>query len=131
PIYHGTGVLLTLGNVHLVRFLLGRHQDELGLSEIHLVALGIALTLLQGSLVRILLRKENISRLITQASLVWAGLILGLISANYLVHPNLAVIKESRFAISGAMAFLAGWYFRRAARRPSPGEEPFSKICEG
>jgi hypothetical protein len=131
PIYHGTGVLLTLGNVHLVRILIGKHQEALGLSEVHLVALGIALTLLQGSLVRVILRKENISRLITQASLVWAGLILGLISANYLVHPNLATITESRFAISGAMAFLAGWYFRRAARRPAPGEEPYAKICEG
>ncbi len=131
PVYHGTGVLLSLGNVHLVRVVIGKYQETLGLSEIHLVALGIALTLLQGSLIRVLLRKEELSRLITQASLVWAGLILGLISANYLVHPNLATITPSRFAISGAMSFLAGWYFRRAARRPSPGEEPFSKVCEG
>jgi len=131
PVYHGAGVLLTIGNVHLVRFVLGSVLRGKGVSEVHLVGLGIALTLLQGTLIRLALRKEEISRLIRRSSLVWAGLILLLISANYLVHPNLAAIESLRFAISGAIALLAGLYFRRAARHPDPAEEPYALWCEG
>jgi len=131
PICHGAGALLTFGNVHLVRFVLGSALRGQGVSEVHLVGLGIALTLLQGTLIRLLLRKEEISRLIRRSSLVWAGLILLLISANYLVHPNLAAIGWPRFGISGAIALLAGLYFRRAARHPDPSEEPYALWCEG
>jgi hypothetical protein len=130
PVYHGAGALLTLGNVHLVRVVLGGLRDR-GLSEIHLIALGIALTLLEGSAIRLLVRKGEIVRLVNRASLAWGGLILLLISANYLVHPDLAAITPARFAVSGAMSLLAGWYFRRCARRPAPGEEPFAIWCEG
>ncbi len=131
PVYHGAGALLTFGNVHLVRFVLGGVLRERGVSEVHLVGLGVALTLLQGTLIRLALRKDEISRLIRRSSLVWAGLILLLISANYVVHPNLAAIGALRFGISGAMALLAGLYFRRAARQPDPSEEPYALWCEG
>jgi hypothetical protein len=131
PLYHGSGAFLTFGNVHLVRIVLGGFLRKQGLSEVHLVGLGIALTLLQGTLVRLAVRKEEISRLIQRSSLVWASLILLLISANYLVHPNLATISAFRFGISGAMALLAGLYFRRVARHPAAGEEPYALWCEG
>jgi len=130
-LYLGSGALMTFGNVHLVRIVLGPLLRAHGVGEMHLVAMGIALTLLEGTAIRILLRKEDLSRLIRQASLAWAGLILLVISANYLVHPNLQAIQPLRFAISGAMSFLAGWYFRRAARQPAPGQESFVPVCEG
>jgi hypothetical protein len=130
-LYLGSGALMTFGNVHLVRIVLGAFLRNHGVGEMHLVAMGIALTLLQGTLIRILARREELSRLIRQAGLAWAGLILGVISANYLVHPNLQAIGPLRFALSGAMSFLAGWYFRRAARQPAPGQEPFVQACEG
>jgi hypothetical protein len=131
PLYHGSGALLTFGNIHLVRIVLGGFLRMRGLSEVHLAGLGIALTLLQGTLVRLAVRKEEISRLIQRSSLVWASLILLLISANYLVHPDLQAIGALRFGISGAMALLAGLYFRRVARHPAPGEESYALGCEG
>jgi len=121
PGFHAVGAFLSLGNVLLVREFLGSLLRPSGLSEIHLVALGIALTLLQCSLFARIVRVESIVRLINRSSLGWAGLVLVLISANYLVHPNLAAVTALRFVISGAMALLAGVYFRRAARRPAPG----------
>ncbi|HLY11198.1 MAG TPA: hypothetical protein VKW04_17995, partial [Planctomycetota bacterium] len=131
PLYHGAGVLLSLGNIQMIRALAGPALLAHGLSEIHLIALGIAITLLQGSAIRRFLSRDEVTRLIHQSSLVWAALVLLLISGNYLVHPNLAEIGSTRFGISGAMAFLAGWYFRRAARSPAPGEEPFASTAEG
>src|SRR6185436_13677464 len=35
PVYHGVGALLTLGNVHLVRIVLGAFLRKHGVSEIH------------------------------------------------------------------------------------------------
>src|SRR5262249_6406142 len=87
PIYHASGAFLTFGNVHLVRFILGATLRKNGISEVHLVGLGVALTLVEGTLIRLALRKDDVTRLIQRSSLCWAGLLLLLISANYLVHP--------------------------------------------
>ena len=35
------------------------------------------------------------------------------------------------FLISGAMAYLAAWYFRRASRHPDPGGHLHALFCEG
>jgi hypothetical protein len=131
PLYHAAGALLSLGNIQLIRSLPGPWLLAHGLSEVHLVVLGLGFTLLQGSAIRLLLRKDEATRLINQSSLVGAGLILLLLSANYLVHPDLAAIRSTRFAISGAMSLLAGGYFRRAARAPAPGEAAFGVYAEG
>ncbi len=130
-LYHLSGVFLSLGNIHLILTFWGAALRGQGLSDIHLVALGIAAALLTGSVLRRLVRSDELVRLINRSSLAWAGLILVLLSGNYLIHPHLAEISTARFAISGAMSFLAGWYFRRAARHPAPGEEPFALACEG
>jgi len=45
--FAGTGLLLLLGNVHLVRVFFGEFLRNHGVSELHLVCLGIGLTLLQ------------------------------------------------------------------------------------
>lgn len=129
-LYHLAGLFLSLGNIHVLFTFWGNALRNRGLSDVHLVALGIAAALLMGSVIRRLVRKVEIVRLINQSSLAWAGFVLVLISANYLIHPQLAEIKTARFAISGAMALLAGWYFRRAARHPSAGEEAYATICE-
>jgi hypothetical protein len=64
-------------------------------------------------------------------SLGLAGAILALLAANYFTAPNLAAISPTRFVVSGALAWLAGRYFRRAARHPGPGEEAHVELCEG
>src|SRR5207249_9490586 len=125
--------LLSLGNVHLIRVFLGGTLTAAGrgLEEVHLICLGLALTLIEASAIRRLIRREEIAVLVSRASLAFAGLVLALLSANYLVHPNLEAIAPFRFGVSGAMSLLAGLHFRRAARRPAPGEEPYAKFCEG
>jgi hypothetical protein len=123
--------LLTLGNVHIIRVFCGDYLRGIGLSEIHLVCLGLAASLLEATFIRRLVQRKTITAYVNRASLVLAMLVLSLLSANYFVHPNLAQIPASRFAVSGAMALLAGWYFRRAARHPDEGEQEHVDWCEG
>jgi hypothetical protein len=143
----GAGCLLLLGNIHLVRVFGGDWLRSHGLSELHLVCLGMGLTLLELSLLRWRLSisplpKEAATTIslnpgsaaisaIIRASLGLAASILLLLSANYFTAPNVANISPMRFIVSGAMAFLAGWYFRRTARHPGPGEETYVDLCEG
>jgi hypothetical protein len=126
----GTAVL-TLGNIHLLRVFAGDQLAAQGVSDLQVVCLGVAVTLLQGTLVKLIVKNDAIARFVNQASLLFAGAILGLIAVNYIVDPNLAKIEWLRFVISGSMAYLAGLYFRRAARHPDIGEEPHTKMCEG
>lgn len=130
-LYGVSALLLALGNIHTVRVCLGDFLRARGLSEIHLICLGLAASLLEASLLRIWSRRESLIIAINRASLALAGLVLALLSANYFAHPNLATITPLRFVISGTMAYLAGLYFRRAARRPMPGEETHVKWSEG
>lgn len=123
--------LLTLGNIHIIRVFGGDYLRGQGLSEIHLVCLGLAGSLLEATLIRRFLQRKTITDYVNRASLVLAALILSLLSANYFVHPNLAEIPAFRFVVSGAIAFLAGWYFRRAARVPDDGEREHVDWCEG
>ena len=123
--------LLTLGNVHIIRVFGGDYLRGQGLSEVHLVCLGLAASLLEATLIRRLVQRKTITAYVNRASLVLAALVLSLLSANYFVHPNLAEIPAARFAMSGAMAWLAGWYFRRAARHPDEGEQEYVDWCEG
>jgi len=123
--------LLSLGNIHAVRSFFGEPLRAGGLSEVHLVALGFAASLLQGTLLRLLAGSERVTAFVNRASLVVAAFVLSLLSANYLGHPNLDEIAPLRFVVSGAMALAAGLYFRRAARRPGPGEETHAELCEG
>ena len=129
--YQVAVLLLTIGNIHCVRFYFGEGLRDHGISEIHLLCLGTAATLLQGTVVRYALRQKPVTAFVNQASLGLAGLILSLLAANYFVHPNLAVIAWQRFLVSGLMAYLAGLYFRRAARKPDHGEEAYVGVCEG
>ena len=125
------GLLLTLANVHAVRVFLGAPLRTRGLSEDHLVSLGLGLTLLQGTLLRLLARSSRVSAAINTASLPIATLILVFLCTNYLSQPNLEAVPPFRFMVSGAMALLAGWYFRQAALKPGPGEERHVEVCIG
>ncbi|MGO8677948.1 MAG: hypothetical protein ACLQVX_19030 [Limisphaerales bacterium] len=126
----GAAFLLLLGNIHLVRVLGGDFLRGHGLSEPHLLCLGFGLSLLQTSVLRRLPRAAPVIPAINRASLGLAGLILALLSANYCTDPKLADITSTRFIVSGALAWLAGRYFRRAARHPGPGEEGHGDLCE-
>lgn len=125
------GLLLVLANLHCVRVYLGDVLRGNGLSEPHLICLGVCFSLLQASVVRRCLRLEYLIAGLNQGCLLLACFILVLLSANYFTHPNLQEITLMRFAISGAMALLAGFYFRRAARHPGPGEQSYAALCEG
>lgn len=124
-------VLLTVGNIHCVRIFFGETLQQRGISELQMICLGTAATLLQGTLLRYAVRRNAVIVFVNQASLALAALVLSLLAANYFVHPNLAEIPWQRFVLSGLMAYLAGLYFRRAARAPDTGEEIYGDICEG
>jgi hypothetical protein len=129
-LFAGAGLLLTVGNIHLVRVFAGELLRGRGLSEPHLICLGLGLSLLQGSVLRRWVRSTRALAAINLASLALAGGILVLLSANYFTEPNLAGITSTRFIVSGMLAWLAGCYFRRAARQPGPGEEGQTDLCE-
>lgn len=126
--------LLALANVHAVYRMnsaLGMALTALGLSDNHLLCIGLFITLLMGTALRRVLRRENSIARIDQSSLLLSGLVLLLLAFNYYAHPNLASIGAGRFAVSGILALAAGLYFRRAARYPSPGEVQSAPACEG
>jgi hypothetical protein len=124
-------VFLGMGNIQFVRLYFKDFLVSKGLSQVHIFCLGLALTLIQSTAVSKILRRENVSTSLNRASLVFAALILSLLSANYFVNPNLAEITWQRYMISGIMALLSGLYFRRAARYPGHGEEQFTDLLEG
>ena len=126
----GAWVLLVLGDIHLMRVGAGNFLRGHGLSELHLICLGLGLGLLQASGLRRTLRGETAIAHINRASLALAGLVLALLSANYFTAADLAAITPARLLVSGTLAFLAGWYFRRAARHPGPGEAVHAELCE-
>lgn len=119
-----------LGNIHMLRIYTGDFFLARGLSYIHLACLGLAATMLESSLLKVLLRKQKVSEYVNRACLLIAFLVICMLSANYFVNPNLADISWARFAVSGSMTLIAGLYFRRAARRPGPGEENAVVMCE-
>ena len=119
-----------LGNIHSVRIVLGDVLLSRGLSELHLICLGISVSLLALWLLRIPFRKRETVSLFNEVSLLLAGMILVLLSANYFAHPKLAEVTSLRFLVSGVIALMAGMFFRRAARRPGPGEAPYVAVCE-
>ena len=127
----GGVLLLVAGNIHVVRIFAGDWLRPQGISEIQLACLGMALTLLLLTGVRYALRRDAVSVFTNHVSLGLAGSVLALLWANYFVHPNLAEIEWQRFVASGIMAWLAGLYFRRAARNPDAGEAAHTDLCEG
>jgi len=128
--FAGAGLLLFLANIHLVRVFGGPWLRGHGLSELHLICLGSGLTLLQASALRRTLRPAPALAALNRACLGLAGLVLALLTVNYITAPNVADIQSTRFVVSGALAWLAGQYFRRAARHPEPGEEGQADLCE-
>ncbi len=124
------GLLLILGNVHFVRLFGGEWLQAHGLSDLHLLCLGLGMSLLQASLLRWRYPSERILVPTNQASLALAGLVLSLLCVNYFTDPNLALMTPWRFVVSGALAWMAGRYFHRAARQPGPGEENYGDLCE-
>jgi hypothetical protein len=129
--HYAAVLLLTIGNIHFVRVFLGPALLDRDISELQMICLGTAATLLQGTLGRYAVRRNAVTVFVNQTSLALAGMILSLLAANYFVHPNLAEIPWQRFVLSGLMAYLAGLYFRRAARSPDAGEESYGDLCEG
>ena len=130
-IYVLSVVALTLGNIHVVRYFLADYLLAHGLSELHLMSLGVAASLLELTALRLgLLRSPAAAEQINRYGLVLAGVVLALIAVNFVSAPSLNDLTNLRLMISGAMALLAGWYFRVAARHPGPGEVRLVEVCE-
>ncbi|MBI5209699.1 MAG: hypothetical protein HY927_07005 [Elusimicrobia bacterium] len=149
-------LFLSVGNVHAVRAFLGETLRGRGLMENHLLCLGLVVTAFQFSLARSLVRRETPDALrappparpeeepcrprqeapdaqtfINRACLCLAGLVLALLGATYFVHPDVEMMSDTRFVLSGLMAYAAGRYFHRASRSPDAGERPYTRVWEG
>ncbi|MGB0581311.1 MAG: hypothetical protein ACPGVU_16555, partial [Limisphaerales bacterium] len=129
--YTFAAVLLFVANLHIVRVYLGDWLQLRGLSDIHIICLGIGFSLAQVSLVRRFVRAENGGSILNQSGLLMAGSILLLLSANYFVHPNLESITNWRYLISGVIALGTGYYFRRACFSPGVGEGAYVNTSRG
>ncbi len=126
----GLAVALTAAaNLNVVRFFLRQPLLEAGLSEIHLLSLGLAVTLALLWVFRHL-ASGPVVRFVHRSTLVLAAGILALLSADYLLRPDLQEVTTLRLLISGAMALLAGLFFRRAARRPVEDEAEHAPLAE-
>ena len=129
--YNAAILFLTLGNIHIIRVLPGEWLKNGGLSESHLICLGLGLSLLITGSIRKFIKESSLKVLLTHASLLMSMAVLVVLVANYMIHPNLESISLLRFAVSGAMSLLAALYFRNSARHPQPGYEENKDICEG
>ena len=117
-------VALTSGNVHAVRLALGPSLRADGLSDVHLLALGVAVSLAQGALLQRIAAQQRVRDFVRVAALAAAALVLTLLCAHFATDPNLQDITWQRFVVSGALALAAGLFFRRVATRPEPDEAP-------
>lgn len=123
-------LFLGLGNVHAARLYLGEPLRALGLTDYHLVCIGATATIGQLRFAR-LAAKGEAAVFLNRAGLLAAGFVLALLTSAYFVHPDLEAMTETRFLLSGAMAWLAGRCFQRAARDPDEGEAPYAALFEG
>ncbi len=124
-------LFLGLGNIHMVRFYLGETLRARGLGENHLFCLGAVATFGQFRLARLMAQREEVVVFLNRATLLAAGFVLALLTSTYFIHPDLEAMSNTRFLLSGAMAWLAGRCFQRAARNPDPGEAPYAALWEG
>jgi hypothetical protein len=121
---------LGLGNIHCVRFFFGETLRGYGLSEIHLIALGLVAALLEMTAIREIWRRDRVAVFVNRASLAGAALVLMLICVNYITHPGLGEFAWQRFVVSGVMALIAGFHFRHQARQTTVGEKSMAETCE-
>ncbi len=130
-LFSGPVILFSLANIHVVRVFAGNSLRTRGLSEVHLICLGLILSAVIYSIIRIIFRKKTITLFLSNASLILALLVLVMLSVNYFTHPDLESISTHRYIISGIMSLLAGLYFRWSARNPVEDSRLFSGVCEG
>lgn len=124
-------LFVTAGNVHAVRLYAGAFLRGHGLLENHLLCLGAVLSLAQARAAGLAVGREEALRFFNRAGLVVSASVLAFLTSTYFVDASLEDMSSARFLVSGAMAWLAGRSFHRAARRPDPGEEAFADFWEG
>jgi hypothetical protein len=109
-------VFVAAGNVHVVRKFLGNPLIEKGLSEAHLVALGIGAVLLESSLTRRFFVRDSRSR----RHLGWIEVssaigVFALLTVNYFASRDLESVTSLRFIVSSGISYLSALYLRRAS----------------
>jgi hypothetical protein len=121
PVLHyGGWAALAFANVLVALVHLRAPLVHAGLSDGHVVAVGLGVTLLVSSGLSYLARDPAMTRTAERTSTLLATAIIALLTLQYLVHPNLGAMSSARFAISGVAAYLAALYLRLAAKR-DPG----------
>jgi hypothetical protein len=130
-VFAAASLCLADGNIHVVRFYLGDYLRAHGLMESHLLCLGVIGTLFEFSAARYLFIEESIQVFINRVCLALSGAVLAMLTSTYFIQPNLEIMTNARFIISGLMAYVAGRYFQRAARKPDAEEASYCEIWEG
>ena len=120
---------VTVGNAQVVRLCFGEYLIEQGLSEIHLVCLGLVVTMILVALGRRIALRHGLRSTTDRASMSLAGAVLVLLTGNYLIRHNLQDITSFRFLVSGALAYLAALAFRQVARS-SDQDSRRAESCE-
>lgn len=109
--------LLALANIRSV-FLLFETQLR-GIFDLQRMALGLAATLGMVWLTEWKIPGDSVRRYVRWSAVTLACLILAGLAANYLTNPGLEHVTALRFAVSGALALFAAFYFRWASRHSS------------
>ncbi|MDZ4815972.1 MAG: hypothetical protein SGI71_06860 [Verrucomicrobiota bacterium] len=120
--------LFTLANIRLANleeFFLAQTLES---SFYHVTTLGVALSMvIFTGIARLIPRTALFLR---QTNLILGGFILGLLSMNFLMSPDLSAISWKRLLTSGCMALLAALYFRDASRHPTSKDAQLAYIHE-
>ncbi len=129
---YGAVVLFAIGNVQAVRLFLGDSLlgDPNGISEVHLICLGLVATVMPIALGCRRLADANLREAAQRATMALAGATLLLLVANYLVRHNLQDISSFRFGFSGVIAYAAALAFRQVARLQSSDKSYRAEFCE-
>ncbi len=119
---YATAFLLAAGNVHAVRVLAGPWLTNHGVTAIQLVAIGLGATVAAGVAVRRLVRNASVVRIADHTVAAGAAIVLLLLAAQYVAHPDIAAFTHARLLASGALAYLAALALRDLARHPSKAD---------
>lgn len=128
--YIATTVMFTVANVHFVRVFFGATLKEQGLSENHLLCLGIGMTLIISGIIKKLSSREEVKKYMSWSGVGLSCTVLVILVGNYFVHPNLESITLWRYAVTAVISLLAALYLRNAARHPVSDLKENSELLE-
>ena len=127
-LFGGSLLFLGLTNIHFFRVFCGDFLRANGLSENHLIALGLGLTLVMLSGLKKAISLPSLKHYFNRAGLIIAMGLLVILMTNYFTAHKLENITYLRFLISGIMALVAALYFRNISRFHLNDQD--ARLCE-